>query len=271
MNLRYSVVLIAALFCCGGCIEQSVVIKVQRDGSAVVHVRSFSEEPDLPFGGTDEKIKRKLPTEETMQKVASEVGEGVHLKELREATNSSGWQGFEAIFECENVNTVEFDLERLMVFRLADKKKSDSKKPGPLSGVTLRFQQNGESLEIINEVAEQHEPAAASETRDPFAKSDPLPKINPIGMSIASSIIKRARIGVFVQVEGGIQSTTAKHHDGDLITLSRIEGPKMNETDVVELLSLGQATPSPERLQELAERANGLDWDMQSKIEVTRR
>ncbi|MEO1524956.1 MAG: hypothetical protein AAFX06_05940 [Planctomycetota bacterium] len=269
MNLRCCVVLLLTLVCCAGCLEQSVVIKVDDDGSAVVHVRAYAEELNLGFGDAKPDKKRKPPTEEFLNEVAAKMGNGVRFKELRESKNSSGWDGFEILFECEDVNQVELDLSELLSLQFEKTEKENTEEePDKLWGARLRFKHDESSLTIMNEFPKQ-KAVSSSETQDPFAASDPIPSVNPIGMSIATSIVKRVRMGVFVQVDG-MQSTTAKHHQGDLVTLNRIDGARMSDTAIFELLTLGQGEPAPARLQELADHSKGLDWDVQPTITVQR-
>ncbi|MEL6110428.1 MAG: hypothetical protein AAFU85_30850 [Planctomycetota bacterium] len=270
MNLRACVVLLFSVaLCCTGCIEQSVVIKVDEDGSAIVHLRSYAEKSSVGFGESKETTKRRLPSEAMIRAMAAEIGEGVRLKERRESTNSSGWKGFEVIFECDDINQVDLDLNSLFQMQLESQGSGTaSSKDSPMS-THLRFKQDGKALTIINDYSRQDD-VAQSETTNPFEKAEPLPTMNPLGVSIATSIVKRARVGVFVQVEGGIQSTTAKHHSGNLITLNRIDGSEMEEKTIVELLTLGQGKPAPDRLQSLADQSTGIDWDLQREIVVTR-
>ena len=81
-RLSFSLAAVTVL-CLSGCIEYSLVIKVSKDGSGLVHLRNHEQKVGITIGGKkaqpDEK-KPKLPSEKQLNKLAESLGTGVTLK-----------------------------------------------------------------------------------------------------------------------------------------------------------------------------------------------
>jgi hypothetical protein len=119
MTLPLAAVVIGLLL--SGCIEHSTVIKVNRDGSGIIHERRYTVPADklISFPGIDTKEevkeKPKLPAEAALKEYAPmlkeyapTLGEGVAFRSVKPSTNKKGWQGYEIIFDFEDINTVQY-------------------------------------------------------------------------------------------------------------------------------------------------------------------
>ena len=281
-----------------GCIEKSVVIKVKRDGSGVIHVRDFQQSAKLgfSFGGskkTDktEESKPKVPSGEELSRVARELGSGVTVQSVSAAKNDAGWNGFEVIFAFEKVDDLTINKgKRLMSL---GKKKSDSpSKPDESEkmkedlniGNEIRFELKEGMLvvhqtpllsaEAIQAKSRQTEPA----TKDPFGNE---PK-SAAGIEISTSSVmeglfinalKDARIGMFIELEDGIGQTNALYHDDNQVTLFKaVLGPLIQQkAKLEELRSLSKNLEGKERQkasQDLVETIDGMDIDMSETLTI---
>lgn len=261
---------VAVLLMATGCIEQSIVVKVKPDRSAVIHVRSFAEKPVLFVSSTNSKEpKKRIPTLETANAIAAKLGSGVTVKEIRESTGVSGWAGFEVVFECDDINAIELDTKLLTSMKLKDKKKQkgSSKKPDPMGLITFSYV--GDELQIRNQSLQTTEKASSGETRDPFGKSSSVPAAAGIGTALAEGLVKRIRVGVFVEVVGEIKSTNARHNDDGMIALLSIDGPQMEPTSISKLMTLKQESPDYiSKTHLLDDESQGLKMDLQPLIRV---
>lgn len=262
--------LVGVLLVASGCIEQSVVVKVNPDRSAVIHVRSFAEKPVLFVSAPDsDESKKRIPTLDTANEIAAKLGPGVVVKEIRESTGVSGWSGFEVIFECKDINAIELDTKLLTSMKLKDKNAPtrNSKQPDPRG--LIKFNYDGDELQIRNQSQQSSGKDRPSETRDPFGKSASIPAVPGIGTAIAESLVKRIRVGVFVEVVGQIESTNARHVDNGMIALLSLDGPQLESTTISKLLALEQDSPDfVIKTHQLDDESKGLKMDLQPLIRV---
>ena len=100
-----------------GCLEESTVVKISKDGSGLIHTRKYENTQAGKgllggLGGGEDQGEEKIdaPTEEELKAKAKAMGEGVTFKSLRKGKNKSGWTGYEAIYAFEDINKVRLDL-----------------------------------------------------------------------------------------------------------------------------------------------------------------
>ncbi|WP_345327205.1 hypothetical protein [Novipirellula rosea] len=283
-----------------GCIEESVVVKVNRDGSGVVHVRSYHQKANLGFSigsskqeTSSEKVPNEgLPTEEKLQALAERLGTGVRVESVAAATNPQGWNGFEVVFAFDDVNELVLSDQ---LFTLGHKTKKDaedaegtepnSSKTGPHEKFSLvegtRFQLQGDRLLISRDSDHQLQANANQQpreaTKDPFAEAPKSPGVvsitGPQMEKFMSQVLKDARMGLFVELESGIGETNARYHNEDQVTLFKIEiGPLLEQKPLVDKLSrLSHRYHGPElrsETQKLADQIKGLDIDIEDQISI---
>ncbi|QEG41405.1 hypothetical protein [Roseimaritima ulvae] len=282
-----------------GCIEESVVVKVNRDGTGVVHVRSFQQETKigLSFGSAEEKTisdeddDEDLPSEDKLRALATRLGKGVRFESLAASKNPQGWKGFEVVFAFDDVNTLRLTDDLFSLSRdddddaenAADDDRSTSEKSKPEMKLAegTRFRLQGDRLLITNDWDLQQsadaDAAPPSPTKDPFAEE---PKsvgtaslAGPQMEKIMAAMLKDARVGLFVELEGGIGETNARFHKNDQITLYKIEiGPMLEQKQAVEKLThLSKRHRGAElrsETQKLANEIKGMDVDFQDQISI---
>lgn len=257
-----------ALLLLSGCIERSVVVKVKPDQSAVIQVRSYTEKPTLFVSSdTDEEPTRKIPSPEVADQIAQQLGPGVTVTQLREATNSSGWSGFEAVFDCNDISKVTLNVNLLSSMN-NDQEKNESKNPVDAFSLYAFSFKNNEMI-VTNKRIEQGSVANERETRDPFASAEPMPTVNPIGNAIMDSVVKRLRIGTFIQVDGQIESTNARHNDNGMIALLSIDGVKLKTPEIQKMFRVKSKDPDfANKMHQLDDDVEGIKADLQTNIRV---
>lgn len=252
-----------------GCVEQSIVVKVKTDKSAVIQVRSYSEKPMFAVTSDDKKTnQRRVPSQETLEAIASKLGSGVTFRELRKGSNSSGWSGFDAVFECDDISKVTLDTDLLTSMKIKEASESKIKQnDGPPTRLAFRFE--GNELRIENTMTIARSKSSDAETRDPFAKAPPMPSSNPFSIAILEGIVKKIRFGTFVQIEGKIRSTNARHQAGDMIAIASLDGSKMETASIQKLTQLKPTMPGyTDAMHRLADETPGLKMDLQPVIRV---
>ena len=250
------------------CLEDSTVIKVNKDGSGLVHHRQYSrnytEEDDV-----------KLPTQEKVEAIAKTMGPDVTVSSLKKAHNPQGWYGYEVVYEFPDINQVT-------VRPKAPKKDSSDGEDEPEEGIdalALTFQMKDGVLETSFSQPDWDNPATAETSKvaqrgptiDPYAQASKQPAQK---VSITSGVTNEAemmkamskgmRIGIFLQAGDPLKSTTALQQDGELITLMNADMEKIYEKDEPDFGAFNGKTR--EETQQLVETIDGLDIDLQNPI-----
>lgn len=282
-----------ALLCCvvfSGCLEQSTVVKVKKDGSGVVHIRSHEQEVSITISAkkvNSDESESKLPSKERLQEMAEQMGEGVALKSAVETKNRSGWLGYELVFEFQDINHLVLDQALSNLTKSDAKAAEDDSKTSEKADADvqeLRFTLQDGRLEIRNHGLDDGEADATTDQAkpngaiDPFANrpaaTNPSFSINDAAIStVYAKILADARIGLFVEIDGEIASTNAKHQKQNLITLVSLNiGELLDNPDATvklrELEALKGSKLRRKRSQELADGLNGLDLDAQDPVFV---
>ncbi len=279
MNRVAKLLMFTCLLLFVGCIERSIVVKVRNDGSGVVHVRSYQQTSRLAFtlnspkkdvDQPNGKVSENLPSEESLQQVASQLGEAVRLESVKAASNPQGWTGHEVLFAFDDVGKLRLSEE---LFKLDDLDKESEAKPNTSenqleqiwSFQSLRFAMTDGTLHITRP-AIATEPINPSDelspTDDPFANEPKSPAISsltsPMAEAMFAQALKEARFGLFIQIEGDISETNAAVHHGNQVTLLSIELGKLIEQKA-EMQTLGTLSSQyqGEELVEAVKKAIG--------------
>lgn len=266
-----------------GCIERSTVVKVKKDGSGIVHIRNHEQKVSITIGGKeakDEDAKPSVPTPAEIAQMVKEMGKGVKLKSLTPSKNRSGWDGYDLLFEFADIN--QLVLGDGLGKSSGDAADAAEKKPAdPSPQRDFRFSLNDGVLEVRNTAFDQPatvEPAPLLGAADPYADK-PLPKNVSLSLGetalseVYAKILADMRVGVFVQIDGEIESTNAIHREGNLITLVNVNvGEILDDPDATKRLkALESMEHDPERrkkTQDLANQTDGIDLDVQDPIVV---
>ena len=275
-----------------GCIERSVVVKVKKDGSGVVHLRSHTQQATITFGGNASKSEVEIPTEERLGKLAEKMGAGVQLVSLTESTNRSGWSGYDAIWKFDDINQLTLpgevlgsdDSDEAEAERAddsddsgddADEKDSEENEDGGFrfaykDGV-LSIHPYGHGLDGETEEAAKRPQGAV----DPFAAepASQTPSINltdAVTEQLFAKVLADMRLGIFVEVDGQVSDSNAKHRKENLVTLMSIHVGKLldNPAAKQKLKELGNKKANMAKFQELADKVDGIDIDMQDPIRI---
>ncbi len=114
-------------------------------------------------------------------------------------------------------------------------------------------------------------------TVDPFA-AEPVGSpgnvdiFGSLSEEIVIKMLSEARVGLFIEVDGEIESTNARHREGNLITVVKInvgellESPESRER--MKRMSQTNRKASLADLQALAEQSEGFDLDLQNPLRI---
>ncbi len=259
------------------CFEQSTVIKVNKDGTGIIHTRSYQNTGAVGglgamFGGGGEEAADSaapdLPSDEELQSIAQEMGEGVSVQSVKQSTNKAGWPGHEAIYAFTDISKVKIPLDTQM-----DQTGIDTEEvPAEASNIT--FGQQGDVLSIFvpfiskaDEEVAATAPAEASENPFGDTAAGGLDSMMSM-MGMMGPMFKGARMGVFVQIDGELVATNAKHSKGQLITILNADIGKLL-SDPKALTDLkGIEAPTREEAQAIADKLDGITADFTEEIKV---
>ncbi len=249
MNRAIHSLILLGLFLFVGCIERSIVVKVRKDGSGVVHVRSYQRASSFSFAKAEPSkgdSSHKLPTEKSLQQIATKLGQGVRLESVASASNPQGWAGHEVVFVFDDVSNLHLQDELFSLDSLEEFAKLDqSTREQHMSLKTIRFAIKDETLHISRPMIVSRAASGndqESRTDDPFAaapKSLGISSVaNPVFESMFANSLKDARLGLFVQIEDKIKETNATVHAGRQVTLLSLDvGQALKHKDEFEKLN----------------------------------
>ena len=284
-NLTTATALSAIAIFVSGCVEQSTVVKVKKDGSGVVHIRLHVQEKSSGMFDSEKNkaIDHNVPSSKRIEEIRKSLGADVRLVTAEASVNRSGWRGYDLIYEFDNISKVKISHEIAELLTPKDEgEKEDSDKKNKTSSIDVDFQfaMKDGVLEIQSsgfaEPATAKNGAAKIERAvDPYAKED---KAGPatmdftgaLGAQIAAQVLADAKIGTFVQIEGGIADSNALYLDENLITLMSMKpGKLLAESPGNTLFTKVDQKITRERLQELTDGLKAISIDTQNPITVS--
>jgi hypothetical protein len=270
-----------------GCLEESTVVKISKDGSGLIHTRKYENTQAGKGllgglgglgGGEDKKEEEEIdaPTEEELKAKAKGMGEGVTFKSLRKGKNKSGWTGYEAIYAFEDINTVKLDLNRKNADDMKQAEddaeapdKADAEAADPVTfemkeGVLkIRTPDPSDQKNGNDEgKGEQKDPAGGA--RDPFADEPDDPQM----MAMMAAMFAGAKVGFFVEIDGEIAETDAKHREGNMITIMRADLGKLFANPEAMKKAEKLEGESRKEVQHIVDSIKGIDMDLQDPITV---
>lgn len=274
-----------AILALTGCIEESTVVKINKDGSGVIHTRKYENTAAGAGllgglgGGADDAAKEEeidAPTEEELAANAKAMGEGVTFKSLHKGKNSSGWTGYEVIYAFKDINKVGLDLNMKNADDLEGPEQAaeapEKDEPGAAERVTFEMKDGVLKIRTPDPSDAQQgddgdggkaeDPAEGA--RDPFADEPENARM----MAMMAPMFAGAKIGFFVQIDGGIAETNAKHRKDDMITIMRADLGKLfaNPAAIDKMEDL--EGNSREEAQKIIDSIEGVDMDLQDPITV---
>ncbi len=100
--------LLAVVFS-SGCLENAMLLKVNKDGSGTMTYRAFISDDVLAMAAMGDPSGESAaidPFEDIKKKLAEQFGEAAKLESSRSLKNKKGWEGFEAVYAFDDVNKV---------------------------------------------------------------------------------------------------------------------------------------------------------------------
>lgn len=258
-----------------GCVEQSVVVKVQKRGSAIIHIRSFTM-PD-PFR---KRVREKGASigvdDKTVAELLENLGKGVSVQSNSKAANSRGWPGTELVLFCENVNSLEITTETLELIiqclsgepmgKQSTDQRSQNMAPSPRLRSTVKFAFDNETL-VIERSTEQpvFEPSDRNGARDPFAKPD---AVSGISSSVFfANVIRHVRLGLYVEAEQEITGADATYPvKNNQVTFYELDGSRIDATEYMAFVSANPTTI--EESKPWIDKLDGLSIETKARVQI---
>ena len=270
-----------------GCVEQSIVIKVKKDGSGIVHERSYTNDAMGQMfagglGGEEGEVEVEsttdIPTEDELKEIASKMGEGVTFKTVKEGKNRSGWGGYEVIYAFTDINKLKVDMNDFNPQDEEDAEDASAETSAEEAEEVVTFEMTGNTLKIITPdpaaglgggESEEGESGISGGADDPFAGMDASDPQAAMAFQMMAGMAGGMRMGLFVMPDDPITSTNAKHQNGNMITLMMMDMGKIfqNQENLAKMQKM-QSEKDRDALQEVADGIDGMTVDLQSPIVV---
>ena len=272
------------------CFEQSAVVKVKKDGSGIVHVRSYTNTAAAAgmFGGAPGAVPEdagpELPSEEDLTAQAAEMGEGVTFESLTPGKNKSGWDGYDVIFAFEDINKLKLSMNVMgdmesMTGDLGDlAAETDTPVEEAADEEVMTFKMVDGLLEIRTPDPDMDDVAGGGGEDDPEGveggADNPFAGAaeDPQAMAMMGMMLKGARVGLFVEADGEIAESNAKHLNGTMATIMMMDLAKVmanaESMQKMEELSKADAPEDRESIQKLMDEIPGMTADVQDPITI---
>ena len=267
-----------------GCLEESTVVKINKDGSGVIHTRKYENTQAGKgllggLGGGEDREEKEIdaPTEEELKAKARTMGEGVTFTSLHKGKNKSGWTGYEAIFAFKDINKVKLDLNMKdaddMKQPEADQEAPDEENGGEKPEL-VTFEMKDGLLKIRTpdpeegkegkEKDQEEEDDPAEGAQDPFGEESGDPQM----MAMMAPMFAGAKVGFFVEIDGGIAESNAKHQNGNMITIMRADLGKLFANPGALNQLNGMEGKDRQEVQKIVDSVDGIDMDLQDPVTV---
>jgi len=256
------------------CIEERLIVKVKKDGSGIVEHYSYNSMEDAMGGflsglmeqegleGAEEAIDAKTKGEfddAYFEKFASDMGEGVAVKNYELGSNGAGMKGYHATYTFDDINNIAVKMRENMGEEgqgeeLADQKDAFTQQPD--------FSMQDGVLRI--KIPHQYDPNAAKSS----GKADDISNMPPQMMGMMAAMLQGMRIAISIEGIDTIKETNAHHRDGNKIVLTDIQMDKL-ASNLEALQKMGDIDSLPrEEMQALADATDGMDIDLQEEIVI---
>jgi hypothetical protein len=261
--LCHLALVLAAVSGLTGCMRDSSVITVNKDGSGTIEetlllsaaakqgmegmVNQIGEVMAGALGGsntTDSGTNAVKATKEfferaSFEKRAASLGPGVTLTGFEKASDADGFAGVKATYSFTDVRKLGYTSNK----NLGDSAGGDEKEKGKDIPVTFGLKDG--TLTITHPKPKKAEPPA-----DPEAKKA-AEEMAAAGGAMMAAMLRDTKVRLVVRLNGGIASTDASHVQGDTITLTEVD---LNEVlkdpkGMKQFGMLGDQPPNPEDLK----------------------
>jgi len=265
---------LVSLFGLTSCLEESTVVKINKDGSGIIHIRNYKNSPEGKlFSGGDDEGKVDGPTELALKALAKKMGEGVSLKSHSIGKNKSGWIGYEAIFAFEDINKVKVDIGVQRADRLKKEEENAEEDQKEKTRKFMTFEMEDGVLKINTPdpsfdkdgKSAQNGQEGGGGAQDPFGADS---SEGSATMAMMAPMFAGARMGFFVEIDGEVVETDAKHRKGTLITIMKMDlGRLMGNPKAINKLNAVEGG-SRKEIQAAVDSVDGLEMDLQETITV---
>lgn len=246
------------------CFEERIIVNVNKNGSGTIEHASYNNLDNMMgslFSGLEganaeqSSVESKY-TDSFFADKAAAMGAGVSVKNWQLASNSTGFQGYEAVYNFTDINTLS-----VATSPVNNDQSMGSSAPVDSSALEAyhTFSMNNGRLVIHTPEPESEENQQAAATQLNEAATQQM-------LAMMGAMFRGARVSVAVNALDPIKSTNAKHHDDSRITLMdvRLDELMSNPT----LFTEAQRYSSLNRVeaQALADKIDGIDVDTQAQI-----
>lgn len=246
------------------CFEESVIVKVDKNGSGVVEHHSYNNVDDMMgamlsgLGDAKQDTSNKTEYNDAyFADKAKKMGLGVTVKDWQLASNAQGFKGYKAIYSFTDVNTLSVSTSPV-----GDQAKNES---AAVDGSALEAEHYF-TMKDGRLVIHTPEP----ETKENQTEMAEQVNVNQAAsqqmLAMMGNMFNGARVRIQIEALDSIKDTNAYHREGDRITVMDVrvdelmKDPKLF-TEAQKFNALNRADA-----QLLANKIDGLDVDTQAEI-----
>jgi hypothetical protein len=202
------------------CLDSTTLVKVKPDGTGTVEQTTLVNTAALKgmMGGAAAQNTGPMMSKTELERMATQMGEGVRLVSSEPAKGPNGFEGVKAIFAFDDINKIQVSDGPRMSGGTGDRKRASE--PTDDDPVRFKLTRNGATSTLTINFVDR---PGAGQT-DPKPSPGDMPDLtNPMIMNMMKSMFQGFKINIGLEVVGSIVKTNAEYVSGPRITLLEMD------------------------------------------------
>ncbi len=259
-----------------GCIESTVLVTVNNDGSGKVE-ESFLLSSDMlqMIAGMGESFGDEsggefdLIDQEKLKQKAVAMGGGAKLSSVEKILNNE-MQGYRAVYNFTDINTLS--INQNPDENISEAPSENTKKKQPTKElITFQLKKNAKTGYSVLTIINPHESSENSEERENVkGETDQASQgeMSPEMTEMFKQMFKDMKITVAVTVDGKVAKSDASYIDGSTITLIDMDFNKIIENEDAFKKLTASGSQSLEQTKQLIQSMPGIKAELKDRVTV---
>lgn len=255
---------LALLSLLSACFEERIIVNVNKKGAGTIEHASFNNLDNmmgslfsgLENAGSEASANEAKYTDAYFADKAAEMGTGVTVQSWRLASNSSGFQGYEAVYDFVDINTLNVATSPVDSDQTA--RHSTPVDSSALKATHTFSMKNGQLI--------IHTPEPETEKNQQAVSSQLNQAATQQMLAMMGAMFRGARVSVSINALDPIANTNARHHNDSLVTLMDVRLDELMSNPELFTQAQQYSSLNREEAQALADKIEGIDVDTQAQI-----
>jgi hypothetical protein len=267
--MKKTLSIIALSFLLSGCLDFSMLVKINTDGSGTIEETVLMNKEMLDemksmaeaFGSTDDAIKKdfNMIDEKKLAEEARSMGEGVSFIKAEPLTRKDQ-MGYIAYFSFKDINKLSVN-ENPSGKNLLDQKQEDHPSEEPIK---FSFER-GTPAKLVIHLAEN---SSAPDSIQKESQESTPDASDTSGLAMMAAMFKGLRLSVAIEFNGTIKETNATYANGSKVILMDLDFDQIT-SDKEKFYEISRHNPeSALEMKKILEKIPGIKMETSKEIRV---